>query len=365
MNSSSPPERYVMDDELVHEIISPPRGNVPVLPAAVLRWQPEDFQVEEIPAYLPDGTGQHLFLWIQKRNVSASDLISRLARELKVSARDIGVAGQKDRRAVTRQFVSVPRICSSHIAVLDDPTIQILSISAHGNKLRTGHLVGNRFTIVLRGKDGTALTEKDADAVSERLRLLKTNGFPNYFGPQRFGHDGNSISDGIELLTSGKPPKSWKRQQRRYLSRLSASAVQSAVFNLCLAQRVRQNAVSSVAFGDVACRRGGVKPFAYGPDSQVDVQDLIPMGPMPGDKMVQTYGAVHATEQQVAKRLGLTAADFSRNTRLTPGTRRKYLQFPQNVSAKARSDGNLQLGFDLAAGTFATTLLAEICEVLS
>jgi tRNA pseudouridine13 synthase len=354
-----------MDDALLQEIISPPRGNLSVLPAAVLRWQPEDFQVEEIPTYLPDGTGQHLFLWIQKRNVSASELVSRLARGLKVSARDIGVAGQKDRRAVTRQFVSVPRSCAENICSLLNAGIQVLSISAHGNKLRTGHLSGNRFTIVLRGKDGATFSATDAAAVSERLQLLESNGFPNYFGPQRFGHGGSSISDGIELLTSGKPPKSWKRQQRRFLSKLSASAVQSAVFNLCLAQRVGQKTCSAVSYGDVACRKNGIKPFVYGPDSDVDITELNPMGPMPGGKMVKTFGDVQASEQQNMARLSLSDDDFSRNTRLTPGTRRKYVEFPRNVSAEVQSDGSLQLGFDLAAGTFATTLLSEICDELT
>ncbi|HIE97417.1 MAG TPA: tRNA pseudouridine(13) synthase TruD [Planctomycetes bacterium] len=353
-----------MDDTLLQEIVSPPRANLPVLPAAILRWQPEDFQVEEIPTYLPDGNGQHLFLWIQKRNVSASDLISRLAKDLKVSARDIGVAGQKDRRAVTRQFVSVPCSCAADIGNLTNSAIQILSISAHGNKLRTGHLSGNRFTIVLRGRDGATFCQAEAEAVLDRLQLLETNGFPNYFGPQRFGHDGSSIRDGIELLTTGKPPGSWKRQQRRFLSKLSASAVQSAVFNLCLAQRIGQQTCSTVAFGDVACRRGGIKPFAYGPDSDTVAADLSPMGPMPGGKMVKTSGAVQTVEQQVMARLELSDDDFSRNSKLTPGTRRKYVEFPRNVSADLQSDGSLQLKFDLTAGTFATVLLAEICDVL-
>ena len=353
-----------MDDALQHEIVSPSRGNLPVLPVAVLRWQPKDFQVEEIPRYLPDATGQHLFLWVQKRNVSASELISRLAKRLNVSARDIGVAGQKDRRAVTRQFVSVPRSCSKHISDLTDSATQILSISAHGNKLRTGHLSGNQFTIVLRGKEGTAFGAKEEEAVSERLKFLQSDGFPNYFGPQRFGHDGASIRDGIELLTTGKPPKSWKRQQRRFLSKLSASAVQSAIFNLCLAQRVRQKTCSTVSIGDAVCRRGGIKPFVYGSESEVDRAELIPMGPMPGGKMVTSAGSARMSEQQIMARLELSDDDFSRNTRLTPGTRRTYVEFPRNVSAEARSDGSLQLRFDLTAGAFATTLLAEICNEL-
>ncbi|MEO2013534.1 MAG: tRNA pseudouridine(13) synthase TruD [Fuerstiella sp.] len=353
-----------MDDTLLQEIVLPPRGNLSVLPAAILRWQPEDFQVEEVPTYLPDGVGQHLFLWVQKRNVSASDLIWRLAKDLKVSARDIGVAGQKDRRAVTRQFVSVPRGCAEDIDKLTDPAIQILSISAHGNKLRTGHLSGNRFTIILRGRDGTTFCQTEAEAVAKRLKRLETNGFPNYFGPQRFGHDGSSIRDGITLLTTGKPPGSWKRQQRRFLSKLSASAVQSAVFNLCLAQRVGQQTCSSVSFGDVVCRRGGIKPFAYGPDAEAEATDLIAMGPMPGGKMVKTSSDARTTEQQMMARLELSDDDFSRNSKLTPGTRRKYVEFPRNVSADLQSDGSLQLRFELTAGAFATVLLAEICDEL-
>ena len=121
---------------------------------------------------------------------------------------------------------------------------------------------------------------------------------------------------------------------------------------------------STAKFGDVVCRRGGIKPFAYGPDSEAESTELNPMGPMPGGKMVTASGDAQRTEQQMMARLELSDEDFARNSKLAPGTRRKYVEIPRNVSAALQSDGSLQLKFELSSGAFATVLLAEICGEL-
>lgn len=69
---------------------------------------PETFFVEEIPAYLPTGEGDHTYVWIEKRNLTTLDAINRLARVLGVENSDVGYAGMKDRRATTRQWLSLP-----------------------------------------------------------------------------------------------------------------------------------------------------------------------------------------------------------------------------------------------------------------
>ena len=114
-------------------------GDPPIL-GAVLKQEPEDFIVEEVPAYDPCGEGEHLFLWVQKRDYTTDQLRGHIARSLDIPSRDVGVAGNKDRRAVTRQFVSVPARLAERVPEIDTPAIKVLSSGQHTNKLRTGHL---------------------------------------------------------------------------------------------------------------------------------------------------------------------------------------------------------------------------------
>ena len=147
-----------------------------------LKARPEDFVVEEIPAYPPCGDGEHLFLWIEKSGVSADELTRHLSRALDISPRELGIAGLKDKHAVTRQFVSVPRRMEDRLHAIDTERIRLLAATPHANKLRTGHLRGNRFQILVRDPVGWALLPDqksdgqecpaydNALAIAERLR---------------------------------------------------------------------------------------------------------------------------------------------------------------------------------------------------
>src|SRR5262245_35856671 len=110
-----------------------------------IRVQPEDFEVEEIPAYMPSGEGDYLFLWVEKRSMGAEYFLRQIAKRLEVAPGDVGTAGLKDRHAVTRQMVSVPASAEPRLSQLDGDGIRVLKVSRHGNKLRSGHLHGNRF----------------------------------------------------------------------------------------------------------------------------------------------------------------------------------------------------------------------------
>ena len=351
-------------ETLLAEIQNPPTVNSPVLESAFHRTHPEDFDVEEIPAYLPDGTGEHIYLWVEKRDVAAGDLISHLSRTLKVNSRDIGVAGQKDRRAVTRQFVSVPKRCLPLIAEVDGKGVKVLSISAHNNKLRTGHLEGNHFRIHLRPTDEHTFTDDDAANVFVRLQQLETLGFPNYFGTQRFGHDGNSIKDGIGLLTGQLSAKRWSHHKRRFMTKMVSSAIQSAVFNLVLAERLGRAEPTAFVTGDVVCRKDGIRPHLLAETAETDISQLVAMGPMPGPKMVKATDEALALETAALVRLGLTAEQFEDSGKLTPGTRRKMFEYPHNVSATLSEDAAIIVEFSLSSGSFATVLLAEVVSVL-
>src|SRR5215831_12669589 len=115
-----------------------------------IKSAPEDFEVEEVPAYQPSGKGDFLYLWIEKRDMGAEYFLRQVARRLGISPGEVGSAGLKDRRAVTRQMISVPASVEERLRDLEGDGIRVLRVSRHGNKIRAGHLHGNRFQIMVR-----------------------------------------------------------------------------------------------------------------------------------------------------------------------------------------------------------------------
>lgn len=363
------------------EYLDPARLYLPVLPAALLKAECEDFRVEELPTYEPSGEGEHLFLWIRKQDVSASHLLRMVSQQLKIDQRDIGVAGQKDRRAVTLQYVSVPATCESKVAGFQDQQIQILRAKRHGNKLRTGHLLGNRFVIVLRPTE-QPFEDTTCDLVERRLLKISESGFPNYYGPQRFGQDAASVHLGVQLLNQSASKRKANRASR-FAKKMSISAVQSAVFNLVTSGRVASarmtvggetvsgetvnggtvGGVHHPTDGDVVCRRGGIRPFLYSDRNPDEAAQLVPMGPMPGPKMISAEGEIFVQEQDALQAIGLQDAHFA-NSKVTPGARRPMLAWPTNCSCELIDDGCLKLSFDLTAGSYATVLLREVVQKL-
>ena len=361
--------RYDLEDSLpqidgiVTALTDPPRAFLPVLKSASIKSSCEDFVVEEIPKYLPDGTGEHLFLWIEKRDVSAGAFVQHITRMFRIHERDVGVAGQKDRRAVTRQFVSVPVACRDRVREIETDGIRLLAVSAHGNKLRTGHLQGNRFRIVLRARVAP-FGSNDVNSVRSRLQELSENGFPNYFGPQRFGFHGNTLRKGIQLIQNAPPSNGGRHRRRSRVNRFAISAVQSAIFNLVLARRVAASSFTSPVSGDVVCRRDGIRPFLFEDRGDTPAQDLVPMGPMPGPKMLPATGDIAHAETAILNSLGLPENAFAQSSKQAPGTRRKMVEYPTDCFAELTSDGSITISFQLPAGVFATVLLAELCGEL-
>ena len=131
-----------------------------------IKQSPEDFVVEEIPAYQPCGEGEHLFLWVEKRDVSAEAMLKHFADIFRIRQRDIGVAGLKDRFAVTRQFISIPAKQEDLVSNANTDSIQVLSAKRHRNKLKTGHTRGNRFQLVVREPNQEACWYRSAGICS-------------------------------------------------------------------------------------------------------------------------------------------------------------------------------------------------------
>ncbi|HUG89317.1 MAG TPA: tRNA pseudouridine(13) synthase TruD [Planctomycetaceae bacterium] len=327
----------------------------------ILKQAPEDFEVEELPAYEPCGEGEHLFLWVEKRDVSAERLVAHVARAAGIGRQDVGVAGLKDRRAVTRQYVSIPARCSDQVAAIETEGIRVLRTAWHRNKLRTGHLKGNRFRVLV--SDVAA----DADERSASIALrLRSHGFANYFGEQRFGSDGDTASLGFDLLSGRKTPRDLPASRRRFLLRLALSAAQSALFNEALADRLDAGHWDRVEPGDVmqVVATGGlfIVEDAGREQPRFDAGETVPTGPMFGPKMMQPSGEPGAREQRLLEASGLAPDAFDRYARLTAGARRPLAVRPQELSIEREAAG-LRLQFVLPPGAYATVLLREFCKV--
>ena len=325
----------------------------------------EHFVVEEIPAYEPSGEGEHTYLWIEKCGLTTMDAVRRLAGALGVQDRDIGYAGQKDRHATTRQWVSVPLVDPERARLIDGPELRVLAATRHGNKLRVGHLRGNRFEVVLTGLDAPGQRE----AMAARLQSASVEGLPNRFGEQRFGAAGDNAALGLALLRGQRHLRDHRKRK------LMLSAAQSAVFNRYLVLRAASGPLLQVRAGDVLQKTdsGGLfvcdDPAVDQP--RVDAGALVPTGPMPGGRVVEPppETSARALEDQALADLGATRDEFGRAGRDLPGTRRPVIVRvalgqppladdppPSSVPGQVA----LRLRFSLPAGAYATVVVAAL-----
>jgi tRNA pseudouridine13 synthase len=316
-----------------------------------IKSQPEDFEVEEIPAYEPSDQGDFLYLWVQKRGMGAEYFVRQLAKRLDVPTSEVGTAGLKDRHAVTRQWVSVPATCETRLAAVDDDEVRVLRTSRHTNKLKPGHLRGNVFRILIRG------TQEAETRLPALIDAIKRNGMPNFYGPQRFGKDGETFTGGMELL-AGRG-----RRLSPFLRKLSLSAVQSALFNACLARRLSDGLMLRVLSGDVMMKWpfGGMFVAEDLPREQqrLEAKEIIPGGPMFGRKMFASKAEAAERESQTLSEAGLTAQAFNGFGKLLSGTRRYNHVWVDDLSAQVEAEG-VRLSFSLPAGSYATVLLREL-----
>jgi len=303
---------------------------------------PESFHVEEIPLYEPCGEGEHLYLKIEKRGIDTPALVNLLSRSLGVPTGAIGWAGRKDRHATSRQWISLPRQgVEQRMAEFSDPAVTVLESRPHRNKLRMGHLRGNRFRLLLRG---------EADIVELRgiLEGVRSRGMPNYFGPQRFGRQGDNHLRGRELLESG-------RRGRGREARFLHSAFQSALFNRVCAERAGME--WELLTGDLAWIHAKGAVFRVeDPEAERargEALEISPSGPMPGKKMMEPAAEAGELEARLMEEEGWSAG-FAGELR---GGRRP-LRVPVEALTLEPASGGYSLGCVLPSGSYASVLLA-------
>jgi tRNA pseudouridine13 synthase len=328
-------------------------GEPPV--AATLRATPADFFVEEQLGFELSGSGEHVWLWVEKENLNTADAAQRLGKFAGLHERDISYAGLKDKRAITRQWFCLHLLNR----VVDwsgwsDPALRILQVTRHDKKLRRGAHRGNRFQIVLRDVSG------DNVAFEQRLHLLGVRGVPNYFGEQRFGRDGRNIELARRWITQGRP-----RTQRQQLS-MNLSSLRAFLFNEVLAQRVRAVNWCTPLRGEVFALHGSASVFRQEVDAalqqRIDSGDVHLSGPLPGrTASLAPEHEVLALEEhclsayaEMVEALTATGVDaMRRSLRIVPADWR-WTQL-DNTS--------WQLHFSLPKGCFATGVVRELAQL--
>jgi tRNA pseudouridine13 synthase len=333
-----------------HHAFDPPRGSGPALGSGTLRAEPDDFIVEEDLGFLPSGTGQHVLLKVRKRDANTQWVARALANTCRCRPMDVGFAGLKDRRAVAVQWFTVPKTeqpLGAWASVLT-PEFEVLEAHAHSRKLPRGALAGNRFAIRVRD-----VTVGD-DELAARLELIRNQGVPNYFGPQRFGREGSNllrISVGLRAL---------RPQERGFV----LSAGRSLIFNAVLAERVRDGSWDRLEVGDMANLDGRGSIFAVdNADATLrergEKLDIHPTGPMWGRGTPQTRDRVLEMENRVSAGLS-PAPELVEEAGMAQ--ERRALRLAVRDLEWAREPNAVMIRFRLTKGSFATTVLREIFD---
>ena len=389
----------------------------------VIKTIPEDFRVEEVPQYELSDEGTHIFALIEKRNMTTSDAISEIAKAIGVRRIDIGYAGRKDARAVTRQWISIEHVDPDKVAAYKSRVIRVLEVRRHGNKLKIGHLAGNRFTLRVR-KLNVPMAEALPRAQAAMETLVRV-GVPNYFGPQRFGYrqdshllgeaavkrDARRFFDTLlgrpELDTeevfirartlyeqgdyqgaydtwlpnfrdhryalkdimrdNGDVQRAFKRFDRQLLG-LFVAAWQSDLFNRVLAGRMPH--IDKLFKGDMAYKHDNGACFhvedAALEQPRCDRFEISPTGPLMGGRMTELTDDAAPFEQPLIDAMQLTDDDLNWLKHYGGRGGRRPLRFqPKDAEVIAGSDENgdyLQLRFELPSGCYATTLLRELMK---
>lgn len=323
---------------------------------ADIRTTPEDFQVDELPAFEPTGEGEHLLLTIRKRGANTVHVAKLLAKWAGLPEMGVSYAGMKDRHAVTTQRFSVhlPKRIAPDIALLASDEVDVVESTWHNRKLQRGALAGNRFRLVLRNVQG------DAKAIDERLSLIAARGLPNWFGEQRFGRDGGNVPAALAMFGG--------RRVRPDQRSLLLSAARSALFNQVLAERVARGNWDSPLEGEVWMLDGSRSVF--GPEPWTDLLadrlgrfDIHPSGPLWGEGELRSSGAAAALElgaisdeQSLQLRTGLEGARLKQE-------RRALRLRPANLQHRWLEADVLELTFALPPGCYATAVLHELGPV--
>ena len=336
---------FIPPSALPRAFASPPgRGRI--------KQHPEDFEVDELLGFEPDGEGGHVWLRVRKRGANTRWVARGLARIANVRTRDVGYAGLKDRAALTTQWFSVPVIAAVEPdwGAIETCDVEVLETTRHRRKLRRGVQAGNRFRVRVRDFEG------DEAAIFERAATLADAGVPNYFGAQRFGHDAGNIARAAEMLGGA-------RVRERALRGLYLSAVRAMLFNRVLARRVEDGSWRRALPGEALMLDGSRSVFNEpAPGEAIRERlarlDVHPTGPLCGRGEPVASGEALALESAALAPCaewcdGLAESGLAH-------ARRALRVRVAGLEAGFEGPGTLVADFRLPAGAYATMVLREL-----
>lgn len=334
-----------------------------------IRATPDHFLVEEIALYAPQGEGQHLYVNLTKVGLTTKEVQEQLARLFRLRPAEVSFAGMKDKHARTTQTFSLnvghqpsdkaqAFVAESIQRIRDNLDVEVHWADFHRNKLRLGHLLGNRFIITITNLE---MSLEEAVARSQAIvEAMARHGVPNYVGPQRFGASGSNVRQGMAMLLGERSV------QARWLRRLLATAYQSYLCNRYLARRVEMGAFAHLLTGDIAKKHatGGMFEVTDAAVEQprYEAQEISFTAPMYGPKMWAATGEAGELEAQILAENPVTLEHFGAAG--VEGTRRlgRLLLPDCKVEANEALQG-VTISFALPKGAFATTILREVMKV--
>ena len=322
----------------------------------------EHFIVEEIPLYEPSGTGEHLYINFTKKALTTRDIENKLRDLFHIKSDKIGFAGLKDKYAITTQTVSL------HLGKIDEQKIKeivenieknipikINRAKLHKNKLRKGHLLGNKFTIII--SDLNTDIKKAITITNQVFSEIEKYGLPNYYGEQRFGTFQDNYQEGLQIIVLGKHPRTW-------IEKFLVSSYQSYLFNEYLKIRIEQGFFDKLLLGDIAKKTdtGGLFKVENLKQDQkrFDAKEISFTGPLYGKKMLTTSDEALKFENAVLEKENISMEQLEKSGVL--GNRRPGRIFPNKLSVKEHEDG-IKVEFFLPKGSYATILLREIMKI--
>jgi tRNA pseudouridine13 synthase len=340
----------------IDQVTSPPflTADLPGI-GGQIKAEPAHFVVEEVPLYEPVGEGEHVYVCLTREGWTTRALQERLVALFGLREVDVGCAGLKDKHArVTQTFsLLLQDVDEATVArhIEESLPVEVVWARRHRNKLRRGHLLGNRFCIVVLDPQPEAMARAGAIA-----QALQAHGLPNFYGVQRFGINGDNARQGREVLVGRGPRKQWLR-------RFLLSAYQAALFNAWLTERIRRDWFERVLTGDIAKKTdtGGLFEVE---DAEVELPrfqrgEITTTGPIYGARMRWAGGEPGELERKVLEAAGVTA-EMLRRARLD-GSRRPARLLLNDLCIEPHPDG-LLFTFSLPKGAYATTVLREFMK---
>jgi tRNA pseudouridine13 synthase len=337
----------------------------------VFKQSKDDFVVTEIPLYEFSGEGEHLIIKFRKKELTTWDAQQIFSEQLGCKAKDIGYAGLKDKNAMTVQSFSLPRSCEPNLAKFHHDNIKILETTYHNNKIRIGHLRGNKFFIRLK-----RVNTVDSRKMEQILGQMATFGIPNYFGFQRFGIEGDNYKKG-EQIVQGKLKERSQKLRQMYIN-----AYQSYLFNDWLAKRIELSKLVDAFEPKAIYEKLGLPleivkqmkkqehPFKLLPGDLMSHypfgkifhvenleeeaqkfydKDRVPTGILAGRKIKVSEGLAYEYEKEFDIKIP------------EDGARRFAWIFPQDIESSYKDEKNwMELSFTLPKGSYATELISEL-----